>query len=155
MITSSPKTNPNLLQRSEIVALMNTLHRISESLHAVETFRRLYAETQKAEMKRLLAEEARIEEKVEVSLPCSLVQNNANDAFYPSPGTFSRQKDTETFTSETETAGSLGASLLLQRSQASFRIPDSATDDMQPVNRQMSAPDRTGTTQVDTIVARH
>lgn len=41
-----PKRNPNLLQRSEVVALFNTLHRISESLDAVETFRRLYAETQ-------------------------------------------------------------------------------------------------------------
>jgi hypothetical protein len=43
---SSPKRNPNLLQRSEIVALINTLHRISESLQSVEVFRKLYAKTQ-------------------------------------------------------------------------------------------------------------
>lgn len=43
---SSPKRNPNLLQRSEIVALINTLHRISESLQSVEVFRKLYAQTQ-------------------------------------------------------------------------------------------------------------
>ncbi|KAJ9124003.1 hypothetical protein QFC22_000795 [Naganishia vaughanmartiniae] len=41
-----PKRNPNLLQRSEIVALVNTLHRISESLQSVEVFRKLYAKTQ-------------------------------------------------------------------------------------------------------------
>ncbi|GHJ88695.1 hypothetical protein NliqN6_5097 [Naganishia liquefaciens] len=41
-----PKRNPNLLQRSEIVALINTLHRISESLQSVEVFRKLYAQTQ-------------------------------------------------------------------------------------------------------------
>ncbi|KAL7425183.1 endoplasmic oxidoreductin-1 [Cryptotrichosporon argae] len=44
-----PKVNPNLLQRSEVVALFNTLHRVSESLAAVEDFRRIYAETQAAE----------------------------------------------------------------------------------------------------------
>ncbi|CED82463.1 Endoplasmic reticulum membrane-associated oxidoreductin involved in disulfide bond formation [Phaffia rhodozyma] len=38
-----PAVNPNLLSRSEIVALMNTLHRFSESLQAVETFRQMYA----------------------------------------------------------------------------------------------------------------
>jgi hypothetical protein len=32
----SPKKNPGLLSRSEIVALFNTLHRFSESLHSVE-----------------------------------------------------------------------------------------------------------------------
>lgn len=39
----SPNVNPNLLQRSEVVALINTAHRLSESLHAVDEFRRLWA----------------------------------------------------------------------------------------------------------------
>ncbi|KDQ21603.1 hypothetical protein BOTBODRAFT_50204 [Botryobasidium botryosum FD-172 SS1] len=38
-----PKKNPNLLQRAEIVALINTLHRFSESLHAVDVFRGMWA----------------------------------------------------------------------------------------------------------------
>lgn len=38
----SPKANPNLLQRAEIVALINTLHRFSESLHAVDVFRAMW-----------------------------------------------------------------------------------------------------------------
>ncbi len=45
----SPKINPDLLQRSEVVALFNTLHRVSESLAAIESFRTIYAETQKSE----------------------------------------------------------------------------------------------------------
>jgi hypothetical protein len=45
----SPKINPDLLQRSEVVALFNTLHRTSESLAAVEQFRQMYKETQDAE----------------------------------------------------------------------------------------------------------
>lgn len=39
----SPSANPNLLQRSEVVALLNTLHRFSESLAAVNDFRKLWA----------------------------------------------------------------------------------------------------------------
>ncbi|WWC92854.1 uncharacterized protein L201_007815 [Kwoniella dendrophila CBS 6074] len=45
-----PKINPDLLQRSEVVALFNTLHRISESLAAVEEFRKIYAATQEEEV---------------------------------------------------------------------------------------------------------
>lgn len=41
-----PKRNPDLLQRSEVVALFNTLHRISESLASVDDFRKEYAATQ-------------------------------------------------------------------------------------------------------------
>ncbi|GMK56213.1 hypothetical protein CspeluHIS016_0300530 [Cutaneotrichosporon spelunceum] len=44
-----PRVNPNLLQRSEVVALYNTLHRVTESLHAVDEFRQIYARTQKEE----------------------------------------------------------------------------------------------------------
>jgi hypothetical protein len=62
---SSPKRNPNLLQRSEIVALINTLHRISESLQSVEVFRKLYAQTQ--EETQTQAKTAAEEAKLEVS----------------------------------------------------------------------------------------
>jgi hypothetical protein len=41
-----PKVNPDLLQRSEVVALFNALHRLSESLDSVDTFRHIYAQTQ-------------------------------------------------------------------------------------------------------------
>ncbi|KAB5591061.1 Endoplasmic oxidoreductin 1 [Ceratobasidium theobromae] len=40
--TLDPHINPNLLQRAEVVALINTLHRLSESLHAVEMFRNMW-----------------------------------------------------------------------------------------------------------------
>lgn len=33
---------PNTLQRSEVVALFNTFHRISESINNIEVFRELY-----------------------------------------------------------------------------------------------------------------
>ncbi|KAI7875420.1 endoplasmic oxidoreductin [Lichtheimia hyalospora FSU 10163] len=39
-----PLRNPGLLQRTEIVALFNTLNRFTESLHAIERFRELYQE---------------------------------------------------------------------------------------------------------------
>jgi hypothetical protein len=44
-----PKVNPDLLQRSEVVALFNALHRLSESLTAVDDFRQMYAKTQAEE----------------------------------------------------------------------------------------------------------
>ncbi|KAJ7595030.1 hypothetical protein C8J56DRAFT_928239 [Mycena floridula] len=40
-----PSTNSNLLQRSEVVALVNTLHRFSESLEAVNQFRKLWSDS--------------------------------------------------------------------------------------------------------------
>lgn len=43
MFIRSPVKNPHLLQRAEVVALINTAHRFSESLHAVDEFRRLWA----------------------------------------------------------------------------------------------------------------
>ncbi|KAF9051138.1 endoplasmic oxidoreductin [Hymenopellis radicata] len=42
-----PNTNANLLQRSEVVALINTLHRFSESLNAVNIFRHMWSENDK------------------------------------------------------------------------------------------------------------
>ncbi|CAO1635044.1 unnamed protein product [Jaminaea pallidilutea] len=44
----NPAKNPALLERSELVALINTLHRFAESLKAVETFRGMYQEEIKA-----------------------------------------------------------------------------------------------------------
>ena len=38
----SPHSNRNLLTRSEVVALINTLHRFAESLHAVNLFRGMW-----------------------------------------------------------------------------------------------------------------
>jgi len=38
-----PTSNSNLLSRSEVVALINTLHRFSESLNAVGDFRKMWA----------------------------------------------------------------------------------------------------------------
>ncbi|KAG9000378.1 hypothetical protein FRB94_005480 [Tulasnella sp. JGI-2019a] len=38
-----PTLNPNLLQRSEVVTLVNTLHQLSESLQSVDEFRRMWA----------------------------------------------------------------------------------------------------------------
>jgi hypothetical protein len=51
-----PQLNANLLQRSEVVALINTLHRFSESLHAVEVFRRLWRESNTEELEKLIRE---------------------------------------------------------------------------------------------------
>ncbi|KAG8849349.1 hypothetical protein FRB96_000885 [Tulasnella sp. 330] len=39
-----PAINPDLLQRSEVVTLVNTLHQLSESLQSVNVFRRIWAE---------------------------------------------------------------------------------------------------------------
>ncbi|KAF8502247.1 endoplasmic oxidoreductin, partial [Russula emetica] len=54
-----PRLNANLLQRSEVVALINTLHRFSESLHAVDVFRRLWRESSVEESERLVQEAER------------------------------------------------------------------------------------------------
>ena len=43
-----------MLQRSELVALVNTLHRLVESLHMVQDFRKMWAETGAEEEKRLV-----------------------------------------------------------------------------------------------------
>jgi hypothetical protein len=51
-----PRVNSNLLQRSEIVALFNTLHRFSESLEFVNDFRGLWSGTSSEESKRLVEE---------------------------------------------------------------------------------------------------
>lgn len=42
--------NPQLLQRSEVVALINAAHRLSESLYFVDEFRRLWAISENREV---------------------------------------------------------------------------------------------------------
>ncbi|KAF8315970.1 hypothetical protein F5887DRAFT_953167 [Amanita rubescens] len=49
-----PRANSNLLQRSEIVALFNTLFRFSESLESVNDFRRMWSEASVEESKKLV-----------------------------------------------------------------------------------------------------
>ncbi|KAF8482907.1 endoplasmic oxidoreductin [Russula ochroleuca] len=61
-----PRLNANLLQRSEVVALINTLHRFSESLHAVDVFRRLWRESSAEESAKLVRE---AEKAVKTPLP--------------------------------------------------------------------------------------
>lgn len=51
-----PKANHNLLQRSEVVALMNTLHRLSENLEAVNRFRAMWSEISPSETEHLILE---------------------------------------------------------------------------------------------------
>lgn len=48
MLTSDRE--PNTLQRSEVVALFNTFHRISESINNIEVFRELYEERKRQEV---------------------------------------------------------------------------------------------------------
>nr|GAT43005.1 endoplasmic oxidoreductin-1 [Mycena chlorophos] len=55
-----PETNHNLLQRSEVVALINTLHRFSESLAAVDTFRKMWRATSVEESEQLIVEAERV-----------------------------------------------------------------------------------------------
>lgn len=50
----SPHTNANLLQRTEVVALINTLHQFNESLAAVEEFRKLWREASAADTEKLI-----------------------------------------------------------------------------------------------------
>lgn len=65
----SPRLNANLLQRSEVVALINTLHRFSESLHAVEVFRTLWRDSNAEESANLIREAEKA-----VNMPVSLFQ---------------------------------------------------------------------------------
>ncbi|KAA1476037.1 endoplasmic oxidoreductin [Dentipellis sp. KUC8613] len=51
-----PKLNSNLLSRAEVVALINTLYRFSESLKAVDEFRHLWRETSDADSDELIRE---------------------------------------------------------------------------------------------------
>ncbi|ETW80888.1 hypothetical protein HETIRDRAFT_410101 [Heterobasidion irregulare TC 32-1] len=55
-----PRSNANLLSRSEVVALINTLHRFTESLHAVNDFRRMWRETNAADSAKLIKEAEKV-----------------------------------------------------------------------------------------------
>lgn len=68
MFIRSPVKNPHLLQRAEVVALINTAHRFSESLHAVDEFRRLWAVAENREV--ILS---KVEENIRVSLIAPLL----------------------------------------------------------------------------------
>ncbi|KAL4252812.1 EROs family protein [Abortiporus biennis] len=57
-----PRHNSNLLTRSEVVALINTLHRFSESLAGVNDFRKMWAETDAAEEARLIGQAKKVVE---------------------------------------------------------------------------------------------
>ena len=52
----SPKLNHDLLSRSEVVALINTLNRFTESLVAVNGFRKMWAEQDQGSQGKLLEE---------------------------------------------------------------------------------------------------
>jgi hypothetical protein len=54
-----PHRNHNLLQRSEVVALINTLHRFSESLQAAEIFRDMWKKTGESDANHLIEEAER------------------------------------------------------------------------------------------------
>ncbi|KAL4080329.1 hypothetical protein V8B97DRAFT_1931723 [Scleroderma yunnanense] len=67
-----PRNNQNLLQRSEVVALINTLHRFSESLHMVEQFREMWKHVGQGDSERLIHEAERaVEGYLRKSLPGS------------------------------------------------------------------------------------
>lgn len=69
----SPHTNANLLQRSEVVALINTLHRFSESLEAVNMFRHIWADMSSAESEQVILEAEKAASPI-VSLECILTR---------------------------------------------------------------------------------
>ncbi|KAF5393259.1 hypothetical protein D9757_000769 [Collybiopsis confluens] len=61
----NPHANANLLQRSEVVALLNTLHRFSESLEAVNKFRLIWSGMNPTESEQVILEA----EKAVTSIP--------------------------------------------------------------------------------------
>ncbi len=79
----SPKANANLLSHTEVVALINTLHRFSESLRYVDDFRQMWADTTEEQSQNLIhdAEKAVIGH---VSPFSSFVAENAILNFYHS-----------------------------------------------------------------------
>lgn len=62
----SPKINHNLLTRSEVVALINTLHRFTESLVAVNDFRKMWAREEHSRRGILLEKVGKSEEASQV-----------------------------------------------------------------------------------------
>ena len=54
MLIKALSPSSRLLQRSEIVAMMNTLYRFSESLHAIEQFRKMWKQLDKSESRTIV-----------------------------------------------------------------------------------------------------
>ncbi|KAL1705002.1 hypothetical protein EV121DRAFT_204574 [Schizophyllum commune] len=54
-----PNANAGLLTRQEVVALINTLHRFAESLHATNVFREMWQQTNEDESEKLITEAER------------------------------------------------------------------------------------------------
>ena len=56
VLPRSPSLNQNLLTRSEVVALINTMHRFAESLYFVNNFRKMWADAAEDESEQLIGE---------------------------------------------------------------------------------------------------
>lgn len=77
-----------LLQRSEIVAMMNTLYRFSESLHAVDKFREMWRQLEPRESTKIAEKvEESTAAKVRSCLNYTALTSSQRDAFqaHPSP----------------------------------------------------------------------
>ncbi|KAF9974195.1 hypothetical protein BGZ73_002448 [Actinomortierella ambigua] len=114
--SSSPVNHPDLLQRTEIVALFNTLNRFSESIESITRFRKLYLEqygyaepaywthtppTVSTESASELAEDRNSDENKEVEDALAVLRENAqsdDDAEPPKPADAEEkdEKDKET-----------------------------------------------------------
>ena len=68
--------NQNLLTRSEVVALVNTMHRLAESLYYVNNFRKMWADAEEEESESLI-NEARKAIREHVSLLCSELSSDS------------------------------------------------------------------------------
>ncbi|KAI0321165.1 endoplasmic oxidoreductin [Amylostereum chailletii] len=83
-----PKSNANLLSRAEVVALINTLHRFTESLYAVDRFRQMWRETSKDESDHLVREAEKAVREAQVSFFAGsdeVLLNKKNQLPKPSP----------------------------------------------------------------------
>ena len=63
----SPQANHDLLHRSEVVALINTLFRFSESLKAVDDFRRIWRSLDSSDTRTIVTETDKITTHPDVS----------------------------------------------------------------------------------------
>jgi len=68
-----PRSNANLLQRAEVVALINTLHRFAESLEAVNGFRAMWSAMSPSDSEKLIIEAERGVQKPRKPRPSALV----------------------------------------------------------------------------------
>jgi len=80
----NPQTNHDLLQRSEVVALINTLFRFSESLKAVDDFRRMWRNLDSSDTQRIVAETEKIthpDSSPEASPSATSSESNSRNLF--------------------------------------------------------------------------